>query len=48
MNTDWSVGTISFFALDAFDVDNEFLSVHLDHFADGVALVVTTHNLYIT
>lgn len=47
VDTNWCIGTIGLLTLDSFNVDDEFLSVHLDNFANGVALVVTTHNLII-
>lgn len=45
MDANWSICSIGLFALDAFDVDYEFLAVHLDNFSNCVAFVVTTDNL---
>lgn len=45
MNTDRSVCAVGLFTLDTFNVNDKLLSVDLDHFADCIALVVTTNNL---
>lgn len=46
MDADWSICSIGLFTLDTFDVNYEFLSVHLHNFTNCVALVVTTDNLH--
>lgn len=45
MNANRCVGAVGLFPLDTFNVDDKLLSVDLDHFADCIALVVTTNNL---
>ena len=42
-DVDWR--TVSLFTLDTFNVDNVFLTINLHHFADLLALVVSTHDL---
>jgi len=38
-------GAVHFLALNSLDVDDIFLAIDLNHFADLLAFVVTTHNL---
>ena len=45
MNTNMDGVSIGFLACNSFDVNDEFLSVHLSDLARGLALVVTTCNL---
>lgn len=39
-------GAVSFFTLHTFNVDDVFLSVHLDNFANLLAFVMSTYDLY--
>ena len=45
MNANRDCGTIGLLTLDPLNVDHEFLSVAVDHFANLLALVVSANNL---
>ena len=45
MDANVDCGTISFLALYTLDVDDEFLSVYLDNFADLLSFEMATNNL---
>lgn len=45
VDADGDSGAISLLPLDSLNVDHELFAVALDHFADLLALVVTSNNL---
>ena len=45
MNADIDGGTVSLLSLDALDVDNKLLTIHLHDLAHLLTFVVTSHNL---
>ena len=45
MNADIDGGTVSLLTLDALDVDNKLLTIHLHDLAHLLTFVVTSHNL---
>ena len=46
MNANWNSSSISLLTLDPLNVDHELFTVALDDFANLLALVVATNNLY--